>query len=341
MSTKLSPTLKALVNAPRARGGPIPAPSQVHTTNKLFDRVKESALERGLGKHAWLTLSAATLVTLNSPETLCRLYTYAQGSTVEEQVNTAMPFCHAFATFGFVSNLKLMREAGLKSISFSGIPRTINSLNALIAHVPSDVRTRLPTRPTRSLNLTPQTLQHTLDNSSSLWRSIYQPLDEKLLDKLSLAHPDLPIIILEANYGALLSNPRLSDLTRELSQQNQVLQSRMTGRVLTSMIAISCLRAQGGVGPQVLSHVFGLKKASLANDEVHAGNDSRSSTTETTTAFEQDRDDEQVSKQEKAFLTSDEGCEWVLNSVDEIVRVIAGEQTSYAGPAVRDFKAKL
>ncbi|KAM0790610.1 hypothetical protein ACM66B_004474 [Microbotryomycetes sp. NB124-2] len=322
MSTKLSPSLKALVNAPRARGGPIPAPSQVQTTIKLFDHVRDSARQRGLGKHAWLTLSAATLVTLNSPETLCRLYTYAaSGSSVEEQVSTAM----------------LMREAGLKSISFSGIPRTINSLNALIAHVPTSISTLLPTNPTRSLSQTPQSLQNTLDNSQRLWKSIYSPLDQKLLNKLGSAHPDLPIVILEANYGALLSNPRLSDSSAGASNGNEdsdvdgsgrrVVQSRMTGRVLTSLIAISCLRAQGGVGPQVLSHVFGLKKAGL--EQADEG---------------RERDDEQVTKDEKNFLTSDEGCEWVLNSVDEIVRVVVGEQqTSFAGPpaSAGHAKAKL
>ncbi|KAK4056991.1 hypothetical protein OIO90_001891 [Microbotryomycetes sp. JL221] len=319
MSTKLSPTLKTLVNSPKARGGPIPAPTNVLS---VFERVKSSASKRGLGKHAWLTLSAATLVTLNSPDSLCRLYSFAsQGATIEDQLDTAM----------------LMREAGLKSISFSGIPRTINSLNALSSHFPPQIQSLLPTTPTRSLESTSTALSNTLDNSKHLWKDIYKPLDEKLLNKLGTSHPDLPIVILEANYGLLLSNPRKQDVkqmlgsSKEAPESTSTVQSRMTGRVLTSVIAIACLRAQGGVGPQVLSHVFGLKKAALSLEEEES---IRQNTNET--------DDERVTKHERAFLTSDEGCEWVLNSVDDIVKLVAGERISFSGPTVDEPpKAKL
>lgn len=52
------------------------------------------------------------------------------------------------------------------------------------------------------------------------------------------------------------------------------------------MLAVACLRALGGVDRQVESHVFGLKKA---------------------------RSD--------VWIASDEGCQWMLRLVDEVVDV--------------------
>lgn len=81
------------------------------------------------------------------------------------------------------------------------------------------------------------------------------------------------------------------------------------GRVLTSVVAVSCLRAQGGVEPQVASHIFGLRNSGDAGsgaelEEVVEGGE---------------------------WLTSNEGAEWVLERVDEIVRVVMGDAVSFAG----------
>lgn len=70
------------------------------------------------------------------------------------------------------------------------------------------------------------------------------------------------------------------------------------------MIAIACLRAQTGVGPQVLSHVFGLRKA--AEDGT----------------YEADVDGE--SEEAVQWLASDEGGEWILDTVDSIVKTVGG-----------------
>lgn len=70
------------------------------------------------------------------------------------------------------------------------------------------------------------------------------------------------------------------------------------------MIAISCLRAQTGVGPQVLSHVFGLRKA------LEDG------------TYKSDQDGE--SEEAVQYLASDEGGHWILNTVDKIVEAIGG-----------------
>lgn len=98
------------------------------------------------------------------------------------------------------------------------------------------------------------------------------------------------------NYGALLSDPE-----RETGAS--------AGRVLTSVVAVACLRAQTGVGPQVLSHVFGLRKA------LEDG------------SWEGDVEGEEGAR----WLASDEGNKWILESVDAIVEAIsAGTGSNFA-----------
>lgn len=137
----------------------------------------------------------------------------------------------------------------------------------------------------------------------ALWKSIYSPFDQKLYSKLGESHPNLPVHILNNEYGSLLSDP--SPSLPDTASGN-------VGRVLTSVLAVACLRAQTGVGPQVTSHVFGLRKAygdgsAGAEDEVVGGE----------------------------WLASNEGSEWLLQTVDRIVEAIGqGEGSSFA-------KAKL
>jgi len=160
---------------------------------------------------------------------------------------------------------EFIREVGLKCISFNGIPRTINCLNDNI-----------------------ETIK---ERGQALWKSIYHPLDRKLVDRLSKSHPDLPAVIISSHYGSLLSDP--TD-RRGLAS---------VGRVLTSLIGITCLRAQTGTGPQVLSHVYGLRKAFSDG------------------TFEQELK-ENLDGAER--LATDNGNEWILNSVDTIVETIGG-----------------
>lgn len=83
---------------------------------------------------------------------------------------------------------------------------------------------------------------------------------------------------------------------------------------MTSVVAITCLRAQTGVGPQVLSHVFGLRKA-LEDGSYEADG---------------------MSEEELAavkWLASDEGSEWILKTVDGIAEALGGSNF-----ATRDSK---
>lgn len=100
--------------------------------------------------------------------------------------------------------------------------------------------------------------------------------------------------ILNSHYGPLLADPP--------AEERGSLPG--VGRVLTSAVAISCLRAQTGVGPQVLSHVFGLRKA--VEDGTYRG----------------DREVEDVKAAE--WLATDSGSEWILNTVDRVVEAIGG-----------------
>ena len=70
-------------------------------------------------------------------------------------------------------------------------------------------------------------------------------------------------------------------------------------RALGSVVGAACLRAEGGVGPQLTSHVFGLLKA---------------------------RKDPAGLSAEDRWLSSDEGTEWVLRSVDRIWDVARGAE---------------
>lgn len=82
--------------------------------------------------------------------------------------------------------------------------------------------------------------------------------------------------------------------------------------MLTSIVAVSCLRAQTGVGPQVISHVFGLRKA-----------------------FEDGSAEPESEIQGGQWLASDEGSVWLIEVVDRIVESIGGAQGTSFAPGLR------
>lgn len=68
------------------------------------------------------------------------------------------------------------------------------------------------------------------------------------------------------------------------------------GRALTSVLGVAALRAEEGVGPQLTSHVFGLLKARHWP----------------------------VKTAEDEWLSSDEGAEWVLCTIDRYTELVRG-----------------
>ncbi|WOO78006.1 Dol-P-Man:Man(5)GlcNAc(2)-PP-Dol alpha-1,3-mannosyltransferase [Vanrija pseudolonga] len=268
-AVKLSPALKALIAAPHARGEALAAPAR-QVTNALFDRLRGRGEAGGVGRETWLSVGSAVLFTVNSPDAVTALYNYAaEGEGVAGKVEVAV----------------IMREIGLKCISFNGIPKTINNLNFLYDHLSADVQAGLSKEPQRQ----PHDIAALYKRGLGLWDGIYEPHSAKLIAKLSASHPDLAVHILNSHYGPLLSDPAGPALPGAFK----------LGRVLTSVVAIAALRAQTGVGPQVTSHVFGLKKALLP------GGGGEGSTL-----------------QGQEWLTSDEGVTWVLESVDDATAVI-------------------
>ncbi|KAK8144481.1 hypothetical protein G3M48_005757 [Beauveria asiatica] len=292
MATKLSPALKALINAPAARPGPCPAPSGIRD---VYARIAQDAAARNLGPQ----YQAAATFTLNSPDSLPALHSVA---------STACSSPTAAA--------ELIREVGLKCISFNGIPRTINCLNAFRAALPPAVTSSLRTRPTRTPEEAGGRLAATTARGRALWDSVYAPFENKLYDKLARAHPDLPVHILHSHYAALLADPPgeengEGDAAGDRKDDDDDDGRRRLGRVMTSVVAVACLRAQTGVGPQVLSHVFGLRKA-LGDG-----------------TYKQDgmsEDEERAAR----WLAGDEGCEWLLKSVDDVSAALGG--SNFAQP---------
>ncbi|OIW22816.1 hypothetical protein CONLIGDRAFT_638065 [Coniochaeta ligniaria NRRL 30616] len=268
--SKLSPALKGLINAPFARPGQTPAPANIRS---VYERIAREASEKKYGRNPWLTISAAATFTLNSPDALHSLFQVSQQQQSHQPRDAA----------------ELIREVGLKCISFNGIPRTINCLGAFRSGLDASVQSQLSTKPSRYVDAS--NVDATNARGRQLWQSIYTPFDTKLFDKLAESHPDLPVYILGSHYSTLLSDP---------AERNGL---ASIGRGLTSIVAVSCLRAQTGVGPQVLSHVFGLRKA------VEQG-------------AHQTEAAEDVDGIER--LASDEGCEWILKSVDSISEAIGG-----------------
>jgi len=109
-------------------------------------------------------------------------------------------------------------------------------------------------------------------------------------------------------YGALFADP--PTLGHETGAK--------VGRVLTSIVAVACLRAQTGVGPQVTSHVFGLRKA-FQDESFKAPGE-----------FE---------VQGGEWLASDEGNIWLLGAIDGIVEALGEGKGSSFAPGME--KAKL
>ncbi|CAA9964979.1 hypothetical protein PTNB73_06171 [Pyrenophora teres f. teres] len=282
--SKLSPALKSLINAAHSRPGPVPAPPRIQA---IYSKIEKEATDRKLGRPSWLGISTAATMTMNSPEAMITLYNTSSKSKPESEG---------------VAIAEFMREIGLKCIGFNGIPRTINMLNAFRAELPSSIASSLNTKPTRFPS--PSNVEQINARGRALWNAIYRPLETKLEHKLGEAHPDLPVFIINSEYGGLFTDPPRNE-------------GATVGRITTSLIAITCLRAQQGVGPQVLSHVFGLRKAwedGTWKQEPEAG-----------------------SEEGIRWLVSDEGCTWVLEKVDELVEALGGGHGSTFAPV----KAKL
>ncbi|KAI6838788.1 hypothetical protein KC340_g4018 [Hortaea werneckii] len=208
---------------------------------------------------------------------------------------------------------KVAQDASAKSVGMpawltASVPRTINTLGEFYNGLPPDIQSELKKRQPRR-HLSQSHIDTTLHRGNALWESIYRPFSDKLTQKLAQSHPDLPVFIIEGEYGALFSDPAYPGGNNDPSRPN-------VGRVLMSILAVAVLRAQTGVGPQVVSHLFGLRKA-----------------------YEDGTAEAEPEVQGGKWLASNEGSYWLLEQVDRIVEAIGEGKGSSFAPGVE--KAKL
>lgn len=103
----LSSTIKHLI---ASKGNALaPTAQESARLHRLLDSLHERSSLKS-SRNALLTLATGTLITLNSPSALRSLWQWSERTPKDALV---------------------MREAGLKSISFIGIPKVINNLGVL------------------------------------------------------------------------------------------------------------------------------------------------------------------------------------------------------------------
>ncbi|CAO1619066.1 unnamed protein product [Parajaminaea phylloscopi] len=282
--------LRPGVTIPAGRAaGPTSAPAP-HALLDALRKVKQDAEGRGVGWGEWLSIATATMVTLNSPSSLATLHRFATGSGTFQSDPSGLP---ALNLQQRLDRALLMREVGLKCIGFVGIPKVINNLAALRKAVDEDkeLASALPTAPRRKIG--EGDVANVQRAAYTLWDDIYQPHSDKLIKILGHSHPDLPVFILDGEYGPLFSPPH-TFRPSEAEPEWEV------GRLRTSLVAVAALRAQGGVGPQVTSHIWGLMKAETSIPSGHAN------------------------EKGLRWLTSEEGAEWVVEAVNGLSEVVEG-----------------
>lgn len=281
-TSKISPALKHLLSV-NAHPANLQTVSFQPQLNRLLSDFRQTASSKSLTSDSWTIFSTAALVSLNRPSAFEPFWLSLKSD--EDRFDPL-----------YAANL--IRETGLKSISFIGIAKSINALNSfrsvLDRHDPNlTLNLDSQHKPRRIPNSDENSIENVFKRASKTWESIYRPLDQKLIAKLSLAHPDLPVHILHSHYGPLLSDPSHDP--------------GPVGRIGTSLIAIGTLRAAGQLGPQLLSHVYGLRKA--GEELAESGEPSLGQGTQ--------------------WLTSDAGAEWVISGIDQLVRLVLNSESEH------------
>ncbi|PPQ74907.1 hypothetical protein CVT26_011402 [Gymnopilus dilepis] len=314
-NVKLSPAIKHLLTLRSPNVLPSPPLSQL---NRVFTKTFRDAQAKN-AETGWLVATTCSLLTANRPSAVGHLYRFvtssSPGSTLEDDDGTGSSNANSKRTGGVgldlpsaLNKAALMRESALKSVIFVGVPRVILSLAALHEALDDDVKHALRKDSRRTASS--DDIESIVTRGKDLWKSIYTPHADKLHDKLGSYHPDFIAFIIQA-YGTVLSPlPGQPKSYKDTSSQQDRDQGNLS-RAMGSVVGIATLRAEGGVGPQLTSHVFGLLKA-------------------------RDADDKFILSQEDKWLASDEGTEWVIRLVDEVL-----DGVSEGAEDARQIKAKL
>ncbi|KAF9779484.1 hypothetical protein BJ322DRAFT_355345 [Thelephora terrestris] len=337
--TKLPSTIKQLLklrNPNPPLQPPIPNLNGV-LSSTLIDAKRKNA------QTAWLVLATCTLLTANLPTSVGHLYSFATRKDPAD-VSTRYGLERA------VNTAALMRESAFKSTVFVGVPRVILSLAEFTNALEDDVKARLPKTLSRTKDMD-TIVAHGRILWNSIYEPYEDKLHDKLsschpdfmafiiqaygsaLSPFSVnsdvsrgfSRGDGSGVDDRGRGGGSEPASSSQQLSSTPSSTTSYTRSFFAGsgtstdergnlsRALTSVVGSACLRAEGGVGPQLTSHVFGLLKARTAEDQGYEMN-------------EEDR-----------WLATDEGTEWVIKTVDSILDVVAPAQ-NHPGP---ETKAKL
>ncbi|KAJ3761654.1 hypothetical protein EV360DRAFT_92900 [Lentinula raphanica] len=264
---------------------PLPSPP-LSRVHDVLTKTHSDAKNRG-AETGWLVLAACTLLTINRSPCFGQLYRYVTRSELNANFRNV-------SLEAAVNRAAIIREAALKSTIFVGVPRVILSLTALHEILDEDVKVSLR-KATTQRRVTPENIGATVTRGRALWNSIYTPHADKLHDKLGSYHPDFIAFIIQA-YGTVLSPlPGVTKTFSDASRIDDPDQGNLS-RAMGSIVGIACLRAEERVVPQLTSHVFGLLKARNVENQ----------------------------NEEDKWLSSDEGTEWVIRTVDEILDGVKG-----------------
>lgn len=170
------------------------------------------------------------------------------------------------------------------------LTKCINNLAALREMVDADeeLAAAMPNEPRRDLN-SAQWERSTV-SGEALFEAINGKNASRIHDVMNHSHPDLGHYVHKFQYGPLFSLP--STYSDEPAVPWDI------NRLRTSIAAISALQAQGGVGLQTTSHVYGLLRA-----RPHAL---------------------ECGGRGPDFLTTHDGVMWVLQTVNEVCRIVDG-----------------
>ncbi|EMD86592.1 hypothetical protein COCC4DRAFT_143506 [Bipolaris maydis ATCC 48331] len=200
---------------------------------------------------------------------------------------------HATASMDLKDSIviaEFMREIGLKGIAVVSLPQIMDMLDEFRASLPSAVISSLNTRSSSFANS--DNINSIKEQGEKLWNAIHHPNGGKIERRLANAHPDLGNYIRYHVYGGLLSRDYAVTV----------------GRITISLCAIACLRASRPFSRQLAGHVHALKKT--WNDGSWIS------------------DPNAGSQEGVRWLTSDEGCIWVLEVVDDLVLAIKNGRTA-------------
>jgi len=274
MVAHLPPVVKQLLTQRNPHSFPGPPVAKLNDIlTRTFRDAQQKKVEKG-----WLTLTTCTLLTANVPSSVGQLYRFATRNDPSKP-ETRRSLSEA------LDKAAVMRESAMKSCIFVGVPRTILSFTGMFEAFEDDVKSGLRKESVRIA--TPENVEAIKARGQALWDSIYQPHAVKLYNKLGGYHPDFIVFIIQA-YGAVLAPLPESD-----GVQGNI------SRALGSIVGTACLRAEGRVGPQLTSHVFGLLKARYVEGL----------------------------SEEDYWLATDEGTEWVIRTVDAILDVVQPESS--------------